>query len=318
MPRVDRTLTFVHPIDLPEGYVARPSRLDDLEATFRLVAAAERFDDGAAEVAMSDIAAEWERPDFDLQTMSIAVWHGDELAASGDVFRGRAEVDVAPAHRGRGLGTALLPWTWAVARADGRTSVGQTVSDKRVDARELFRAHSYEITHTAWALRIDLADEPPPPPMLPDGLRFRDFRPGADDREVFEVIDVAFDEWDDRESYGFDNWASAALHRDEVVPELVPLVIDGERIVGVALNYHYGTEDDSEGWTQQLAVDRAYRGRGLGRALLQESFRRFHGVGYRHAGLSTDSRTGALGLYEHVGMHVRSSFRRWTKRLRPG
>lgn len=287
-------------------------------ATFRLVAGAERFDDGVAEIALSDIAAEWGRPDFDLETMSIAVWQGDELAASGDVFKGRAEVDVAPAHRGRGLGTALLPWTWAVARADGRESVGQTVSDKRIDAAELFRAHGYEAAHTAWALRIDLDDEPPPPPELPDGLTFRDFRPGADDREVFEVIDVAFDEWDDRESHGFDNWAHAFLHRDEVVPELVPLVVDGDRIVGVALNYHYGADLDVEGWTQQLAVDRGYRGRGLGKALLHESFRRFHEVGYRHAGLSTDSRTGALGLYEHVGMHVRSSFTRFTKRLLGG
>lgn len=195
----------MHPIDLPEGYIARPSTPGDLEATFRLVAAAEEHDDGAAEIARSDIAAEWERPDFDLETMSIAVWLGQELAASGDVFMGRAEVDVAPAHRGRGLGSALLPWTWAVARADGRDSVGQTVSDKRTDAVALFTGHGYEVGHTAWALRIDLDDEPPPTPSLPEGLAFRDFRPGEDDRAIFEVIDVAFDEWDDRESHGFDN-----------------------------------------------------------------------------------------------------------------
>lgn len=305
----------MHPIDLPEGYIARPSTPGDLEATFRLAAAAEEHDDGTAEIARSDIAAEWERPDFDLETMSIAVWRGQELAASGDVFMGRAEVDVAPAHRGRGVGSALLPWTWAVARADGRDSVGQTVSDKRTDAVALFTEHGYEAGHTAWALRIDLDDEPPPTPSLPEGLAFRDFRPGEDDRAIFDVIDVAFDEWDDRESHGFDNWAPAFLHRDEVVPGLVPLVVDGDRIVGVALNYHYGLDDDVEGWTQQLAVDREHRGRGLGRALLQESFRRFHGMGYRRAGLSTDSRTGALGLYEHVGMRVRSSFTRYTKQL---
>ncbi|MPZ61511.1 MAG: GNAT family N-acetyltransferase, partial [Propionibacteriales bacterium] len=27
--------------------------------------------------------------------------------------------------------------------------------------------------------------------------------------------------------------------------------------------------------------------------------------------LSTDSRTGALGLYEHVGMRVRNTFEHW-------
>ena len=305
----------MHPIDLPEGYEARPSTRADLGSVFRLVSACERFDDGAAEVALSDIAADWDRPDFDLATMSVSVWHGDELSATGDVFMGRAEVDVAPAHRGRGLGAALLRWTWQIARADRRDAVGQTVSDNRTDAAALFRAHGYEVAHTAWVLRIDLDDEPPPEPSLPSGLAFRDLRPGEDDRALFELIDTAFDEWEGRESHGFDNWTAGFLHRDEVVPELVPLVVDGERLVGAALTYHYGLENDIEGWIQQLAVDKAYRGRGLGRALLQECFRRFHGVGYRRCGLSTDSRTGALGLYEHVGMHVRSSFTRYTKQL---
>jgi mycothiol synthase len=303
----------MQPVDLPQGYTARPTTRDDLEATFRLVAECERHDVGAVEVARSDIAADWDRPDFDLATMSVSVCRGDELAATGDVFMGRAEIDVAPAHRGRGLGSALVPWTWAVARADGRATVGQTVPDARTDAAALFRAHGYEVGHTAWALRIDLGKEPPPPPALPEGLAFRDLRPGEDDRALFEVIDVAFDEWPDRESHGFENWAASSLRREEVVPALVPLVVEGDRIVGAALNYRYA--GDEEGWTQSLAVEKAYRGRGLGRALLQESFRRFHGVGFRHCGLSTDSRTGALGLYERVGMRVRASFSRYTKRL---
>jgi mycothiol synthase len=303
----------MHRIDLPRGYTARPSQTGDLEATFRLVADAEAFDQGSAEVSLSDIAAEWERPDFDLSTMSIAVWHGDELAATGDVFMGRAEVDVAPSHRGRGLGSALLPWTWRVARSDGRDSVGQTVSDARTDAVALFGAHGYEPTHTAWALRIDLGDEPPPAPALAPGFWFRDLRRGQDDRALFELIDEAFGEWPDRESPGFENWAAETLRRDEVVERLVPLLFDGDRLVGASVTFDYGIDD--EGWVQQLAVHRDHRGRGLGRALLQESFRRFHAAGYRRCGLSTDSRTGALGLYEHVGMHVRSSYTRWTKRL---
>jgi hypothetical protein len=54
----------------------------------------------------------------------------------------------------------------------------------------------------------------------------------------------------------------------------------------------------------------------LGRALLQESFRRFKAMGWDRAGLATDSRTGALSLYEHVGMRVDRSYTRWVKDLR--
>src|SRR5919204_32725 len=70
-----------------------------------------------------------------------------------------------------------------------------------------------------------------------------------------------------------------------------------------------------EGWVQQLAVKRSYRGRGLGGALLQAAFREFYRRGLKTAGLSTESRTGARGVYEHVGMKVTRSFKRYSKDL---
>jgi GNAT superfamily N-acetyltransferase len=299
-------------IAVPEGLVARPMTQDDVPGIFIVVSECERAADGAAELAMSDVEADWRRPDFDPSTMSMGVFDGDELVATGEVFKGRAEVDVLPAYRGRGIGTALLRWTWDVARADGRDRVGQTISDAKTDAEALLRASGYEAGHCSWILRIDVEEEPPPPP-LPAGLTFRDYRPGLDDREVFDVIETAFDEWPDREGHGFDNWVETALRREEVRPELVPLVTDGERVVGVALNLDYGPAN--EGWVEQLAVEKAYRGLGVGRALLVETFRRFHRIGRRMCGVSTDSRTGALGLYEHVGMSVARSYTRWSKAL---
>ena len=297
---------------LPEGFTARPLRRDDLEAVYRLEAECEAFDDGAAEIALSDVEAEWSRPTFDAATMSVGVFDADRLVAYAEVFQKRAEAVVAPAERGRGVGSALARGTWEAAGAAGWEHVGQSVSDTEHDARSLFESLGYERRHTSWILRIDLDDEPTPA-ALPDGFAFRAYRPGTDDAQIFEVLETAFSAWEGREPNIFEDWHAQFLDRDEVRPELQVLVADGERIVGVAINYDYA--DDAEGWVQQLAVHPTHQGRGIGRAILEESFRRFRSIGRRACGLSTDSRTGALGLYEHVGMHVRKSYTHWVKRL---
>ena len=297
---------------LPEGLVARPLTWDDLDAVFRLERECEAFDDGVAEVERSDIESEWRRPSFDLAGESVGVFDADRLLAYAEVFQSRAEAVVAPAERGRGLGTPLARWTWGSARANGRPEVGQSISDTEEDAAALFASLGYERGHTSWILQTDVA-ELPPPPSIPDGLALRPYRPDQDERAMFDVIETAFSEWADREPNTFGDWRAQFLDREEVRPDLQLLAVDGERVVGVAITFDYA--EDAEGWVQQLAVDAAYRGRGLARALLQESFRRFHALGRRSCGLSTDSRTGALGLYEHVGMQVRKSYTHWTKRL---
>ncbi len=65
------------------------------------------------------------------------------------------------------------------------------------------------------------------------------------------------------------------------------------------------------GWVNEVAVARPERGRGLGQALLVAAFAAGREHGCPRAELSTDSRTGALGLYEHLGMQVTSSYTHW-------
>ena len=65
-------------------------------------------------------------------------------------------------------------------------------------------------------------------------------------------------------------------------------------------------EDTTVGWVGSLAVRRPWRRRGLGEALLRDAFLRFAERGKRSAGLGVDAEntTGAVALYERVGMHV--------------
>ena len=94
-------------------------------------------------------------------------------------------------------------------------------------------------------------------------------------------------------------------------PSLLALAVRGDEVAGALLL----VVEEDEGWVDQLAVAREHRGRGLARALLQHAFGETWRRGLRRAGLSTDSRTGARGLYEHVGMHVRKTYTEFAKPL---
>jgi len=83
--------------------------------------------------------------------------------------------------------------------------------------------------------------------------------------------------------------------------------------VGAVISYDY--PDAGEGWISQLATKATHRHRGIALALLRTAFGWFHERGRTVAGVSTDSRTGALGLYEKVGMRVVRQYTRYTKPL---
>ena len=296
---------------LPDEFTARPLTAEDAEAVTTLVGDCEAFDDGAREIDLGDIVALWNRPGVDLATASIGVFKDGALAAAGDVFNGRAEVEVHPDRRGRGIGSALLPWTWSVARQQGAERVSQIVTNNRRDAAELFRRHGYTDRWTSWILSVDI--EKPPTPALPAGYDFRDLDYPSDAREVYDVIETAFSEWPDRKGEPFEVWDGFLGSHQALAPWASPLIVRGGHTVGVAVSFDY--TDNDEGWIHHLAVDKAHRGKGLGRALLEETFRRFHTRGRSKCGLATDSRTGALTLYEHVGMRMRNSYTHWAKDL---
>jgi GNAT superfamily N-acetyltransferase len=296
-------------IGLPEGLAARPATLDDAAAVTRLVAACELAVHGETETDRSEVEAYWRQPSFDLAVDSLLVFEGDRPVAEAEVLHGRrAEVNVYPGARGRGIGTALLAWTEERARAVGSKLLGQTVPDEDRSAVELFTGRGYARLWTSWVLEVGLRERPPEP-TLPGGLAIRDFALGRDDHEVHEMIETAFEEWPYHDPWPFEDWAATTIHREDFEPWQMPLVVDGGEAVGAAF---LGIYPDA-GWVGQLAVRRSHRGRGLARALLQHAFVVFLDRGARRAQLSTDSRTGALGLYERVGMHVTRSYAHYAK-----
>ena len=298
-------------LDLPEGLTGRPASAEDAAAILRLIEIAEEHYDGVVEVDAADLESDFQRVGFDLARDCVLVLDGEDPVAWCNVHKERAEGDVHPSHQRRGVGTALLHWSEAHAREQGGEKVSQTVTDHNGDARELFLGAGYAASGTSWILQISF-EQPPPEQPVPDGISIRPYVED-DARDAYRLIDDAFNEWEGRTSIPFEEWAVFVIDHQAFSPELSRLAFDGDELVGAALSFDYAA--DVEGWIHQVATDASHRHRGIARALLYETFRAFYERGRPECGLSTDSRTGALSLYEKVGMHVRRSYTKYTKSL---
>jgi mycothiol synthase len=293
-------------LNLPEGFTVRPCTIDDAETAYKVVAASQLDVDGQVELDLEDIGTEWSSPAVDMGTQSLAVLNEERIVSWALVKRGRAQVWVQPTFRGRGLGTALLTWTEDAARRQAWSDLFQITSDNDQAAASLLQRHAYTKLGTAWILRTELTDAPlQTPQTLAPSYRLADFSPDAV-RALYDVLETAFGDIPGQRGQSFEEWSAHILARSDFDPSLVTLVVHGDEPVGAAVGFIF----DDEGWVEQLAVARGHRRQGLGRSLLDESFRRFRERGLDRAGLSTNSETGALGLYERAGMAIARSYTR--------
>ncbi|MEW1954086.1 GNAT family N-acetyltransferase [Terrabacter sp. NPDC080008] len=303
-------------LELPDGIgslATGPLTPADAAAVAALIARCEQHDVGTVLIEEADIVGDWQRPAFDVATHSVGVLDEDRLIAYAEVYKGRwADASVDPAYRGRGLGTALSAWTRRVAARDGSTLVGQPVPGDSSGER-LLRGLGYRALWTSWVLEMPAGTAITAQP-IPDGYAVRQPRDDADLRAAWVVNEDAFLEWSERERATFEEWAATVSRRPGFEPWQLRLMVDREdRVVGMA----FVIVSDGCAYVDKLAVRRDERNRGLARALLVDAFE----VGRAHGGerseLSTDSRTGALGLYEKVGMQVTSVWRHWAAEVTP-
>lgn len=298
------------PQGLPAGYRTRAATTADLPAIHQLVVVCEEALYGAAETDLDTVAADLARPGL-IPELDTALVHGPtgELVGRAWVDR-RSEVDVHPAHRGLGIGAALLDWVEARARAAGTEWVVQTVPDSDLAAVAQVRAHGYRPMVINWLLGIELPTEPMVPEPAP-GITVRAFRPG-DEHPAYLLTEDAFDEWQARRK-SYEEWALLAVDRATFAPAMSSLAFADGELVGAVLALD--VPDSDEGYVERVAVRRDQRNRGIARLLLQHTFREFHRQGRRGCTLWTHSKTGALTLYQRVGMTVRRSSTVYRKQL---
>lgn len=299
---------------LPAGFTARPLTMADSRAAFELYAAQQRVDLGRVEIDEEDIVSEWQRPSYHLEANAIGVLDADgRLVGCAEYLRHeRYDAAVHPAVRGRGIGTWLAGWIRDTARAAGDTVVGMPVPQGSAGDR-LLEALGYHVRWTSWVLRLPegrTVEERP----LPEGYTLR-IATEADHEQVWHVIEDAFLEWSDREKDSFEDFAAEVWQRPGFEPWNLQVVTgpDG-RVAGAVFATNTDMGDVLETYVARVAVHRDHRNRGLAQALLVAAFGAGRERGAVTGALNTDTRTGALALYEKVGMVPDST---WLNRAIP-
>jgi mycothiol synthase len=181
--------------------------------------------------------------------------------------------------------------------------------------RELVEADGWQPVRHSYQMRIELQDDLQEP-AWPEGIAVRTMQPGEEER-VYEANNVAFaDDWYFQQQ-PFERWRSDTFGREDFYPTLVWLAEDDGELAGFSANSWHFSGDPRFGWVEILAVLPRWRRRGLATALLHQSFRDFRLRGARRVGLGVDAQntTGAVKLYERVGMQVARRNDTYEKRL---
>jgi mycothiol synthase len=313
-------------VPLPPGLTLRLPEPGDAEAVAALQNAETMAALGLSDSSAEELRTTWSEPHTEAGPRDAVVVDADDavvayLQLSIDLVGHEVFAYAAlPLDAPDDFGDALLAeievraswWHRRAGVEDGVLRIG-ALDAPGVWPATLERA-GYRLVRRFLLMRAPLADVVAPP-MWPDGIELRPFDREVDAPAAHAALAEAFADDFGPPLEPFDLW----FHRLFVHPmlafrdDLMLLAWSGDEVAGVLVGAWTAQEAPDGGYVAELGVRRGHRGRGLGRALLLESFARFRADGRTEVLLhvDADSETGADGLYRSVGMHEQRMYASW-------
>lgn len=337
---------MTHVEEKPNRFETRAANWDDIPGIVRLLNASAQNTRGA------DVTADhWQRRHYyesgvQLDTDTRLVLDGDRPVAyvevAGEwpyvVYEMVGAVD--PDYRGRGLGSLLVSWAEERVGAaldktppDLAVFIQSRLFESNNPGRELLASQGYAPVRDYIYLAIEM-DARPPSPEVPAGVVFRPLQP-SDWAKIGPAMDESFqDHWanvdyedDPNEDEEDDSWARNRAADPEAFdkafwnsPDFSFVAWDGDEVAGVCLCNEKSIEFPGSGYLGSLSIRRAWRRRGLGRALVLNAFNTFYDRGIYRVITDTDgdSLTGSYRVYQNAGMSVFRSEFVFEKTMRDG
>jgi ribosomal protein S18 acetylase RimI-like enzyme len=240
-----------------------------------------------------DEVREW----FELGDRHCVVRDGDRVVAVGNAWRTGSNLVIDPAADGPAAARLGVDWLRQVAVP------ATEVLDRDTELRDVLIAAGWRYAYSTFELcrAVEPAWERPAP-SWPAGVRVRPLEPG-EEPALHELIyrEAGWADVPGHHEREFEEWRSIFIRGDRA-PDRPLLAVRDDRLVGAALPRLFS---DGTGWIAQLAVARAERGRGIGRALLLAGLDVLTRGGATKLGLGVlGENRSALRLYQDVGLRL--------------
>lgn len=328
---------MTHALDDVTPLEWREATSEDLRTLTDLIEAVEYIDQRAVTVSPSEIAGIFDHASGRDDSHLLIGFGGDSAVAmtwliGQDVPEGitgpkqfRLLGEVHPGYRHQRIGESMIEWQIDRAREIAISSSGSDcdvdrevleilcMSDDRDERRKTLLTDSGftpQRWFIDWHCRFDSVDlDSRTTTNDLEGISIRPFLPWMADA-VRTTHNTAFATEPGARHIDQEQWLeSLSVLTSRPEWSWVAMTDDG-LMVGYALSsvLDWGT-DEAEGWTDRLGVLPEWRGRGIGRALLQASLGAFRRAGLVGGGLGVDFREepDGLGLYGSVGYQSRDT-----------
>jgi GNAT superfamily N-acetyltransferase len=225
----------------------------------------------------------------------------------------RVLITVPPGHRGRGAGTALYSALSDWAREHGLGTLEAVLADNDPDSLAFAKRRGFVVERHEKGVALDLAEVEPPPVEPPPGVEIVTWadRPELA-RGLFEVsLDASPDVpgYEDEEHEPFEAWLAHEMQGPGDRPEATFVAVAGDEAVGYA-KFSLSSTAPTRAHHDLTAVKRAWRGRGIARALKSAQIGWAKANGFELLKTTNDERnTPMRRLNEQLG------YRPWIGRL---
>ena len=249
----------------------------------------------------------WRDPGFDVQDDGRIVERGGVPVAFAGVFREddagvepfTSWVTFPPAGRDGGALPFLVDRVIARARKRGAGSLYHLVYRNDDAHRAVALERGFRRVRSSWTMHREIG----PAGTIegsPDGIRFTTLAEHPDERSLYRADQEAFADHFGFAPEAFDVWRERRFDADDDDRSRWLLALDRDEIVAFLRQVTGGEVAQ----VAALGTRNPWRGRGIASALLRRAFAEMASAGHREVTLWVDAEneTGAVGLYERVGM----------------